>query len=253
MSDRYRDAVQARRMELRVERGLLTGGHRTDLRSALALSRLGVVADAAARLRGLGREARAHVDGPDRAMRERLPALLAAAVDDLMVELHAGWAATALPALRRIAARRSLAMAPGWPQVPVPRPVAVPAELAEPRPRSLLAGAVDGAALWRLAVLPLAVLGLVGPSALAPLAAGIGLVALVVAVRARRTAGEQDRLRRHVDEVLAVARTAVDVEFGRQVLELERAAGAALDAAVTVRRREVEAELALLSAEPSDA
>lgn len=253
MSDRYRDAVQARRAELRVERGLLTGGHRIDLRSALALSRLGTTADAGARLNGLRREAAAHIDGPDRAMRRRLPALLAVAVDDLVAEAHAQWSATVPAALRRIAGERSLDMAPGWPQVPPPRPVAVPAELPDPPPRSLLAGALDGAALWRLALLPLAVLPLVGPTVLGPLAVGIGLAALVAGVRARRATVEQARLRRHVDEVLAAARAAVDVEFGRQVLELERAAGAALDAAVAQRRREVETELALLRAEACDA
>ena len=40
MPDRYADAVRARRAELRAERELLGGGHRGELRTALALSRV---------------------------------------------------------------------------------------------------------------------------------------------------------------------------------------------------------------------
>jgi hypothetical protein len=256
MPDRYADAVRARRAELRVRRELLTGGHRAELRTSMALSRLAVAAETGAALAGLAREARVHAESGDRDARARLPALLAAAVDDIAGALHTGWAAALRPALRRIATERGLAMAPGWPRLPAPRLAAV-----SPAPPeaggavgSLLAGAADGAALWRLALFPLAVLPLLGlPAlggpALAPLAIGAGVAAVVVAARSRRTAGERIRLRRHVDEVIAVAAAALDADLGRRLLELERTAGAALDAAVLHSRAEVDAELALLTAD----
>lgn len=244
----------ARRTELRALRGLLNGGHRIELRSCLALSRLAATADAGATLAALSREARTYLDSADRPARDRLPALLARAIDEAALDLHTGWVAAVGPPLRRLATERSLAMPPGWPRLPGPGVAPCPAEPPEPGGgvRTLLAGAADGAALWRLAGLPLAVsplLGLpvLGGPALAPLAVGIGVVAVGVAVRSRRTAAERVRLRRHVDEVLTAARTALDVELGRSLLELERASGAALDAAAARRRAEIDAELARLA------
>ena len=126
MSTRYACAVHARRVELRARRADLTGDHRVELRSCLALSRLAATADTAAALAGLAREVAVHIDAADRAARERLPARLAAAVDDVAFAGHAAWAAALRPALRRIATERSLSMPPGWPRLPAGRP---------PRPR----------------------------------------------------------------------------------------------------------------------
>ena len=133
-------------------------------------------------------------------------------------------------------------------------------EVAPPEPvgaaRALLAGAVDGAALWRLAVLPLALLSTAGLSALGnstlgprlvPLAVGSGITAVVVAAVLRRAATERVRLHRHCADVLTAARAALDVECTRVLLELERLAAPALDTAVQRRRVQVEAELRRLA------
>lgn len=256
MPDRYVDAVRARRAELRAQRDQLTGDHRAELRSALALSRLGAGAATGAALADLGREARALTEVVDRTTRQQIPAQLAAALDDAAAALHTGWASELRPALRRIATERALDTEPGWPRLPAPRPLT-----ATPPPdpigvaRSLLAGAADGAALWRLALFPLAglpLLGLpaLGGPALAPLAAGTGVAAIAVAARSRRSAAERVRLRRHVDDVLAAARVALDADLGRHLIELERTVGAVLDLAVARRRAEVDAELLLLAPDP---
>jgi hypothetical protein len=251
--DRYADAVRARRAELRNRLARLAGGHRSELRTAIALSRVSATADAGAVLAGIARDARALLESADRAARLLLPAALGAALADAVAGLHAGWVLAVGPPLRRIATERALPMEPGWPRPPAPRPLpALPPPAPVGAVRSLLAGAVQGAALWRLLVVPLAVLPLWGLPVLggprfAPLAAGTGLVAVVVAARARRAAAERAGLRRHVDDVLASARAALDADLGRRLLELEHTAGTALDAAVARRRADVEAELSQLS------
>lgn len=253
MSDRYADAVRARRAELRAERGLLDGGHRAELRSALALSRIAASAAATTGLAQLAREARQHVDGS--AAADALPTQLAAALDEIARDGHARWAADLRPPLRRIAAGRALELDPGWPRLPEARlPVVIAPPAPEPvrRARSLLAGAAQGVALWRLVLLPLAALPLLGLPALggpafAPLAVGAGLAGIVLAVRSRRTALERAALRRCADEMLAAARVALDADLGRRLLELEQAAAAELDAAVARRRDTVEAELRALA------
>jgi hypothetical protein len=254
MPDRYIDAVRARRVELRARRGLLTGGHRAELRSCLALSRIAAATEASGALAGLAREAADHVEAGNRSAREQLPDLLAAAVAAVAVDVHAGWAVALRPALRRIATERDLQMDPGWPRLPATQLPAVPTAAQAPagRGRSLLAGAADGAALWRLALFPVAMLPLLGlPAlagpALAPLAAGAGVATVAATARARRTAAERARLRRHTEQVLAAAALAIDADLGRRLVELERTVAAALDTAVLRRRAAVDAELALLA------
>ncbi len=257
MSTRYACAVHARRVELRARRADLTGDHRVELRSCLALSRLAATADTAAALAGLAREVAFHIDAADRAARERLPARLAAAVDDVAFAGHAAWAAALRPALRRIATERSLSMPPGWPRLPAGRP---PPALGVHPPApvraagAVLAGAADGAAAWRVALVPVAVLPLLGlpalgGTALAPLAVGAGVAAVLATGRSRRMGVERVRLRRHADEVLAATRAALDTDLGRRLLDVERTAGLALDAAVADERAAVDAELALLAAD----
>jgi hypothetical protein len=257
MPDRYVDAVRARRAELRAERSLLTGGHRAELRSCLALSRIAASTRSGDAFAGLAREAADHVEAADRAARQRLPALLGAAVHTLAVEVHDSWANALRPALRRIAAECDLPVDPQWPRLPAPLLPVVPTMAPVPvvRPRSLLAGAAAGAAVWRLALLPLAVLPLLGLPALAgpapaPLAVAAGVAALVATARARRTAAERARLRRHIEQSLAAAALAIDADLGRRLVELERAVVPVLDAAVLRRRAAVDAELALLAPAP---
>jgi hypothetical protein len=259
MPDRYADAVRARRGELRAARELLGGTHRGELRSELALSRLAASAATTAALAGLAREAHEFGDAATRGVRAQLPGLLAAALDAVARAVHARWAAELAPALRRIATTRSLDVAagPGWPRLPDPRlPVLTAGSVPVPaRPaRPLLTGAAEGLALWRLAVLPLAVLPLfglpaLGGAALAPLAVGVGVAGAAVVVRSRRAALERAALRRCTDAALATARAAIDADVARWLLELERAVGTDLDAAVARRRAAVEAELRALAPE----
>jgi hypothetical protein len=258
MPDRYVDAVRARRAELRAERSLLTGDHRAELRSCLALSRIAASARSGEAFACLAREAADYVEAADRTARRRLPALLAAAVRTLAMEVHDGWASALRPALRRIAAERDLTVDLQWPRLPAPLLPVVPTAVPSPTvpPRSLLAGAAAGAAVWRLALFPLAVLPLLGlpvlaGPALAPLAIAAGVAALVATARARRTAAERARLRRHVEQSLATAALAVDADLGRRLVEVERAVAPVLDAAVLRRRAAVDAELALLAPAPA--
>jgi hypothetical protein len=243
MPDRYAEAVRARRAELRAVRSALTGGHRAELRGCLALSRLAAAADierVSARLR---QEAAEHCDTGDRAARARLPGLLAAAVPAAARHVHTGWAAGLRPALRRIATERGLDLGADWPRLPPP---GLPAPgVARPGRRHtaglLLAGMLDGAALWRLA---LPVLG--GP-AFAPLALGAGIAAVAGTALARRTAAERARLRDVAEQVVTAAAATMRTDLDRRLVELERTAAAALDAAVLRRRAAVDAELARLA------
>ncbi|TWF77569.1 hypothetical protein FHX44_113481 [Pseudonocardia hierapolitana] len=253
MPDRYADAVLARRRELRELRERLAGGHRGELRSCLALSRLSAARDASASLAGLRREAAEHVRRGDRAARDRLPEHVTAAVGTIAAATAARWAAELGPPLRRIATERGLALEPGRPRMPAPRPPGPPPPPGPATPdRTLLAGMVDAAALGRLALLPLAALPLaglpaLGGPALAPLAVGVGLTALVVAARARRTAAERDRLQRRVEQIIGAAAAAIEADLDRRLVELELDASAALDAAVLRRRAAVDRELASLA------
>jgi hypothetical protein len=253
MPDRYADAVQARRRELRELRERLTGGHRGELRSCLALSRLAAAGHASASLAALRREAAEHIRRGDRAARDRLPDHVTAAVDGIAAATAARWAAELGPPLRRIATERGLAVEPGWPRLPVPRAPGPP-PLPEPAPPgpTLIAGVIEGAALGRLALFPLAALPLVGlPAlggpALAPLAVGVGLTALVVAARSRRLAAERERLRRRVEQVVVAGAAAIEADLDRRLVELEPGVSAALDAAVLRRRAAVDRELAALA------
>lgn len=250
MSDRYADAVRARRAELRAALAELDGAHRAELRSELALARIAASDAAIAALSRLAREARAYVESAGPAGRRRLPALLGDAVDALAVALHS--AAHLGAALRRIAGRRGLELGPDWPRLPGPRlPVVVPVPPDSAR-HSLLAGAVEGVALWRVALVPLAVLPLLGLPALggprlAPLAVGLGLAGLILAVRHRRAAADRAALYACAVDTLGSARAAIEADLGRRLLELERTLGAELDRAAARRRCEIEAELGALA------
>jgi hypothetical protein len=252
MPDRYADAVLARRRELRELRERLAGGHRGELRSCLALSRLAAARDASASLADLRREAAEHVRRGDRAARARLPEHVTAAVGAVAAATAARWAAGLGPPLRRIASERGLAVEPGRPRMPAPRPPGPPPPEPATGDRPLLTGMIEGAALGRLALLPLAALPLAGLPApggpvLAPLAAGVGLTALVVAARARRTAAERERLQRRVEQIIGAAASAIEADLDRRLVELELDASAALDAAVLRRRAAVDRELASLT------
>jgi hypothetical protein len=256
MPDRYADAVRARRTELRALRARLVGGHRDELRSALALSRLAGSAEITAALAGLAAEAAAHLEVADRADRRRFAARLGQAVEETADRLHARWAADLRPALLRIARARSLPVRPGWPSLPDPRAPSVPARPDPPPPigrlRSAVAGAAQGAALWRLLLVPLLALPIcglpaVGGRPLVPLAAGTGIAVITAAARSRCVAAERLRWRRYADDVLATARLRWEADLGRRLIEVEVAVAGGLDAAVRQRRAEIEDELSRLA------
>lgn len=252
MPDRYAEAVRARRAELRAEQGPLAGTHRAELRAELGLARIVATDAAAAAFANLAREVGAHIAHPDRAVARALPARLPEALDAMAAGIHNAILAQLAPALRRIAAARRLDLGPRWPALPTPRRPLLESPAAAPVRAPRLAGAAEGLAVWRVAIVILAAMPLVGlpvwgGSGLAPVAVGVGAAAVVVAVLARRGGAERALLRRQVDAQLAQARAALRVDVERMLLELERAAAAELDAAVERRRTAVEAELLALA------
>lgn len=257
MPDRYADAVRARRAELRCARALLDGTHRVEIRGELALSRIAAAESAAAALAELGREARERIDTGDRAAGERLPGQVADALAAVAAEVDVRWAVSLGPALHRIATTRGVPVPPGWPRLPGSR-FTVTAGSPEPirRGRSLVAGAAEGVALWRLLLLPLAALPLLGLPALggprfAPLAVGAGIAALVLAIRSGRAGLRRAAVRRCVADMIAGAGKALDADLGRRLLELERTVVPELDAAVQRRRAAVDGELRALAVDVS--
>ena len=256
MTDRYADAVRARRAELRAVRSELSGSHRAELRTALALARISASDATSAALRGLSREARRRAETADRAGRVELPAAVGAAVAAVATSVDEALVGELGPALRRAAGARGLGMPAGWPRFEPPRlPDVADAWPQRPAGRThVVAGAVEGMALWRAALVPLAALPLLGlPAlggpALAPLAVGIAAAGLAVAISGRRVVAERAALRRGVDEAVAAARVAIDADVARRLVELERVAGVELDRAVERRRAAVDAELRALSSE----
>jgi hypothetical protein len=257
--DRYADAVRARRAELRAVRVLLLGGHRIELRHCVTSSRLAVSAELAAALAGLGRELRHHAARAGRAGRAALPTLADAAVARLVDRIVARYVVTLLAGLRGVAAPRCVPGTPLWVDAgdPVVALVASRPSVALPGPdppgglaQALFAGVTGGA--WRLALLPAAVLPAVGLPALGgravlPPVLGIASAVVVAAVRAHRVAADRVRLRLWADEVVATVRGALDTEFARRAVEVERVASAELDELVASRLPRVDAELRALA------
>ena len=252
MPDRYAEAVRARRAELRAEQGPLGGTHRAELRAELGLARIVATDAAAVAFADLAGEVGAHASHPERAVGRALPARLPAALDALAIRVHTATLAQLAPALRRIAAARRLDLGQGWPTLPRPRLPVLDGVPAAPVRAPRLAGAAEGLAVWRVALVLLAAMPLVGlpvwgGPALAPVAVGVGAAAVAVAVLTRRGGAERAVLRRQVEGMLAQARAALRVDVERMLLELERSAAAELDAAVERRRAAVEAELLALA------
>lgn len=241
MPDRYADAVRARRLELHAQRALLTGGHRAELRVRLALARIAGAAELAEEVAALGREVRAHVERADRRGRARLPRDVAAAAQRLADDAHRRRVDAVLPAVRRLAAERGLLPALRWPEPPAPPdPV--------PLPGPVDVDGVDQVAPWRVVVtlagLPAVVLPAVGLPALVPLALA---VAFLLAVLTCRASAHRARLRGWAADVPAALRARLVAELERWLVELERVAGAELDAAAARRRAEIDAELLALA------
>ncbi len=252
MPDRYADAVRARRAELRAEQGPLAGTHRAELRAELALARIVATDAAAAAFADLAREVGAHAGHPERGVGRALPGCLPVALDALAARVHTATLAQLGPGLRRIATARRLDLGLSWPAFPAPRRPLLDPMPAAPVRAPRLAGAAEGLAVWRVALVMLAAMPLVGlpvwgGPALAPAAVGIGAAAVAVAVLARRGGAERALLRRRMDAVLVQAQAALRVDVERMLLELERSAAAELDAAVERRRAAVEAELLTLA------
>ena len=248
MPDRYADAVRARRAELRALRAQLAGGHRDELRSALALSRVTGTGGDHRRAGRAGRRSPPTSSRADRADRRRFPARLDRGRSTTPpAGLHGRWAAALRPALLRIAHRRGRCRwPPGWPGLPVAAGCPArsgPTRRGRPRRRlrAVLGGLAHGIApLWRLLLVPLLVLpiwGLPAPgrscrwSRWPPAAA----LAAVAARRPRPAAWPRSgpRLRRSRRRPCSPRpRVALEADLGRRLIELEARAAAALDAAV---------------------
>jgi len=257
--DRYADAVRARRAELRADRAALTGTHRAELRSELALARL-AAGDALSD--GLDRAAaivRAHAARPGRAARRQLTGVLAAALTAAVGAAHACWAGELGAGLRRLAGARGLDLCgldpdgldggSAWPPLPGPP---TPRPPPGPPPRPWLAGAAEGLALWRLALLPLVALPLAGLPVLGgrawtPLAVGVAAAGLALLIRARRIAADRAVLGRWSEAAIANARAAFVTHLDRAALSVEPGLAAELDAAVARRRAALERELAAVT------
>lgn len=244
-SDRYADAVRARRAELRAELRALVG-YRAELRTALALARLAVTEEFATELGRLAGQARVHLGRCGSRDRARFPTVLLSAVDDLRRWAGTHRDATVRSAARRVAARRGL-------DVEIPRggPPG-PLRPSPPEPaRPAWVGAVSG---WRAVLIPAALLPLLGPPVTTPSAVagatGLGVAVAVLAGGRQLAASDRLRLRRWSEGVLVAARADADAALARLLLGIEQGAGAALDAAVACRRAEVEAELARLVPHP---
>ncbi|GEL19649.1 hypothetical protein [Pseudonocardia asaccharolytica] len=243
MPDRYADAVRRRRAELRAHHLMLTGGHRAEIRAACAQVRVALAADVARTVAELARQARGYVDCPDRAVRHRLPALLAAAADEARADLRARIAALVLPALRRIAAQRGvLGALVSLPGGAPGRPGGLPGPEPLPGLGRVLAASGSGG-FWRLAVLPAATIPVLG----LPVGLGLVLLVFVLVARQRWVAAERARLHRWSADAVAEVHGGLDTELGLALLDLEQRAGVLLDAAVAARRTEIEAELQALA------
>lgn len=244
-ADRYADAVRARRAELRTARDALAGGHRAELRTALALARLGAAEQLAVATAHLQGEARSYLDRCGRRDRRRFPGLLLHAVDGLRDRAGERHEAAVGAAARRIAAHRGLRIEPGS-----PAGAARQSSFRAPSPDPAVSRWTALAGGWRMALLPAAALPFVGlPVATAPAllgATGLGVAAAVVVGGHYTAAADRVRLRRWSDDVLAAVRADVDAALARLLIRVEQAAGAELDAAVARRRVEVDAELAVL-------
>lgn len=246
--DRYADAVRARRAELRAARDDLSGGHRAELRSALALARLAAEEELSTAVRSLAGQVRDHLEAAGRRDRARFGVALLGAVEELR-----RWAADrrnahVRSAARRVASRRGVRVDRAWPPAPEP-----PGPFRAPRPEPAAPRWAPIAGGWRTALLPAASLPLVGlpvaspPAVLATAAVG---VAVAVTVGGHQVASaDRLRLRRWSEDVLAAVRTDGDAALARLLIHIEQATGE-LDAAVTLRRAQVEAELASLAPAP---
>lgn len=251
-SDRYAEAVRARRAELGSARAELATGHRGELRAALALARLAATAELVAEVARLGRQAQAYLDRCSRRERCRFPVLMLAAVDDLQHWMSGRRLATVRAATRRVARRRGVPIEPGWPAAgerhPAPKPTS-------PGPAgSLWSGVVRG---WRVALLPAAALPLVGLPVVAGsstilIAVVLGIVAAAVVGNHHAAVADRARLRRWCDEILIAVRADGEAALAGLLIQLEQTAGTDLDTAVARLRAEVDAEIAAIASAPSE-
>lgn len=245
MPDRYAEAVRRRRAELHAHRVLLAPGHRDEVRTACALTRIAVTAEVAATVAELGRQITDHVERAGRRERNRLPELVAEAARRAEAGVVRRTHERVMPALRRAATARGID--PGVVPEPLEAPPvmsAVPVPAPGRRPWHAV---VTAGASWRLALLPMAGLPaglpvLAGAPTLVP-AVGLALLGLGWGAAGRVGAADRARWRQWAGTVTAAVRAALDAAVLAAVLQAEQRTVVALDAAVAARLAAVEREL----------
>ncbi|MDN5915897.1 MAG: hypothetical protein L0I76_12430 [Pseudonocardia sp.] len=236
--DRVREAATARGRELVAARRRLAGGYHADLRAAVAMARLSCSAGLAADLDDLARRAAERAEGSGRAGRAQLPSWLAGELEEVRRRSGERFEVIAGPAVRRVAARLCPGAAPiPLPDVPAGAGLAPPGPATTgPAPTGPITGAgvaADPRLLAGLAGLP--VLGAGGLGwATALTVAGV-LLLLGVLAYLRVDASARARLRAETARAVAAAGVDAERELARRSIEVERAAGAALQRVVTDR------------------
>ncbi|MGZ4552286.1 MAG: hypothetical protein ACXVXQ_02160 [Mycobacteriaceae bacterium] len=244
------DELRERRKNLETQRRTGQRGWSLRLRAEIQHARLDSTHEVARQIRDTQAWFRTAVDAADRETLAELPTQLdpalagvAAAVSAALAErvrqltervLAELFSATELTALTSQSGRRE--------QVPLTiRPV-------EKRPSGpedrlmVVAGASGGAALGRLALVPLALLpGL--NLVLVPLTLGLGGGAAWWMARTRGHMADKVHVKQWSTEVFAEARSALDQLVAEQLIDAEHRLGAALDEALARRVEQVEEEL----------
>ncbi|MGZ4586406.1 MAG: dynamin family protein [Mycobacteriaceae bacterium] len=244
------DELRGRRKNLETQRRTGQRGWSLRLRAEIQHARLDSTHEVARQIRDTQAWFRTAVDAADRETLAELPTQLDPALAGVAAAVSAALArrvrqltervlaelfsATELTALTSQSGRRE--------QVPLAiRPVEKRPSGSEDR-LMVVAGASGGAALGRLALVPLALLpGL--NLVLVPLTLGLGGGAAWWMARTRGHMADKVHVKQWSTEVFAEARSALDQLVAEQLIDAEHRLGAALDEALARRVEQVEEEL----------
>ncbi|MGW5385490.1 hypothetical protein [Nocardia sp. NPDC003963] len=226
------------------------------LRAQINLARVDLLTQVGSRVRALHTEARAELDGMDRAGRRAFPERLRQAVGQLTATVDMDIAARLTELRVRAAAAHPASMAPPEGTPPLryePAPTLGP----DPQPRAggvedhlmIVLGASAGVGLGRLMVSPLSLVPALDAASV-PVTLLLGAGAAAWVVRARRQLADRDHLRQWVADAVANVKAQLEQRAVTALVETEsdlsdemvRAAAAGM---VDVDRRVAELETAL--------